>query len=147
MAEFLQMTFDKFIFKVKTGYLYTDYDYWVDIRDTVATVGVTDYLQKSNGDVALVEPVMPGKEVKKGDELGEIETIKVTLSLISPVAGRVSEVNPELEAHPELINSDPYGAGWICRIELVDPEWAKDGLLQAEAYMELMKGKIERKTE
>jgi glycine cleavage system H protein len=145
MAEFLQTTIDKFIFTVKVGYLYTDDDYWVDILGAVATVGVTDYLQKSNGDVAFFEPVAPGKEVKKGEELGEIETIKVTLSLISPVTGRVIEVNRELEAHPEFINSDPYGAGWICRIELADPEGAIDGFLQAEAYMELMKGKLERK--
>jgi glycine cleavage system H protein len=144
MAEFLETTFDKFIFKVKTGYFYTDDDYWVDIRDTVATVGVTDYLQKSNGDVAFVEPVTPGEEVKKGDELGEIETIKVTLNIISPVTGRVSEVNQALEAHPELINSEPYGAGWICRIELADPEVERSRLLSAETYMELMKGKLER---
>jgi len=144
MAEFLETTYDKFIFKVKTGCLYTDDDYWVNIQGTVATVGVTDYLQKSNGDVAFVEPVAPGKSVKRGEELGEIETIKVTLNLISPVTGRISEVNQALEAHPELINSDPYGAGWICRIELADPEGAIDGFLQAEAYMELMKGKIEK---
>ena len=144
MADFLETTFDKFIFKVRVGCLYTDEDYWVDIRGTVATVGLTDYLQKSNGDVAFVEPIAPGKEVRKGDEMGEIETIKVTLNLISPVTGKVIEVNQQLEAHPELINSEPYGAGWICRIELADPEGAKDGLLQAEAYMELMKVKIEK---
>ena len=144
MAEFLETTFDKFIFKVKTGYLYSADDYWVDIQDTVATVGLTDYLQKSSGDVAFVEASAVGKSVKKGEEMGEMETIKVTLNLISPVTGRVSEVNRELEAHPELINSDPYGAGWICRVELADPEGAKDGLLQAEAYMELMKVKIEK---
>jgi glycine cleavage system H protein len=142
MAEFLETTFDKFKFTVKTGYLYTEDDYWVDILGSVATVGVTDYLQKSNGDVAFVEPVAPGKEVKKGDELGEIETIKVTLNLISPVTGKVIEVNRELEAHPELINSDPYGTGWICRIELAGVEGAKDGFLQAEAYMELIKGRL-----
>ena len=144
MTEFLQTTFDKFIFKVKTGYLYTDDDYWVDIQGSVATVGVTDYLQKSNGDAAFVEPVAQGKSVKRGEDLGEIETIKVTLNLISPVTGRISEVNRELETHPEFINSDPYGAGWICRIELADPEGTKEGLLQAEAYMEIMKVKIER---
>jgi glycine cleavage system H protein len=144
MAGFVETTFDKFIFTVKVGYLYTDDDYWVDIRGAVATVGVTDYLQKSHGDVAFVKPVAPGMEVKKGEDLGEIETIKVTINLISPVTGRVSEINQELETHPELINSDPYGAGWICRIELADPEGTKDGFLQAEAYMELMKGKRER---
>ena len=146
MAEFIETTFDKFIFKIKTGYLYTNDDYWVDITGSVATVGVTDYLQKSSGDVAFVEPVAVGKSVKKGEELGELETIKVTLNLISPVTGKVIEVNQQLEAHPELINSDPYGAGWICRIELADPEGAKDGLLRAEAYMELMMGKLERQT-
>jgi glycine cleavage system H protein len=144
MAEFLETTFDKFIFKVKTGYLYTGDDYWVDTQGTVATVGLTDYLQKSSGDVAFVEPVAVGTSVKKGEELGEMETIKVTLNLIAPVTGKVIEVNQELEAHPELINSDPYGAGWICRIELADPEGVKDGFLQAEAYMELMKVKIEK---
>jgi glycine cleavage system H protein len=147
MAEFLETTFDKFKFTVKVGYLYTDDDYWLDIQGTVATVGVTDYLQKSNGDVAFVEPVAVGKFVKKGEELGEMETIKVTLNLISPVIGKVIEVNQQLEAHPELINSDPYGAGWICRIELADPVGAKDGFLQAEAYMEMMKGKLERQAE
>ena len=144
MTEFLETTFDKFIFTVKVGYLYTEDDYWVDMLGSVATVGVTDYLQKSNGDVAFVEPVAPGKSVKKGEELGEIETIKVTLNLISPVTGKVSEVNRELEAHPELINNDPYGAGWICRIELANPDREKEQLLQAEAYMELLKGKLKR---
>jgi len=144
MAEFLETTFDKFIFRVKVGSFYSEDDYWVDIDGRVATVGVADYLQKSNGDVAFIEPVAPGKQVIRGDELGEMETIKVTLNLLSPVSGKVTEVNSELEAHPELINNDPYGAGWICRIELDDSEEAKGHLMQAEAYMELMKGKIAR---
>ncbi len=144
MAEFLETTFDKFIFRVKVGSYYSEDDYWVDIDGRVATVGMTDYLQKSNGDVAFYEPVAPGRQVKKGEDLGELETIKVTLNLLSPVSGKVTEVNGELEAHPELINNDPYGAGWICRIELDDPEEAKGRLMQAKAYMELMKGKIAR---
>lgn len=144
MPEFLETTHDKFIFRVKTGCLYTEDEYWVDIKDAIATVGVTDYLQKSSGDVAFVEPVTPGKNVKKGEELGEMETIKTTMGLISPVAGRVIEINGELEARPELINDDPYGAGWICRIELAGPEEGKDGFLDAETYMEQLKGKLNR---
>jgi glycine cleavage system H protein len=144
MAEFLETTFDKFIFRVKVGSFYSEDDYWVDIDGRVATVGVTDYLQKLNGDVAFIEPVASGKQVKRGEELGEMETIKVTLNLLSPVSGKVTEVNGDLEAHPELINNDPYGAGWICRIELADPEGEKGRLLQAEAYMDIMKGKLER---
>ncbi len=144
MAEFLETTFDKFIFKVKKGYFYTEDDYWVDIQGDVATIGVTDYLQKSGGDVAFVEPVASGKVVGNGDELGEIETIKTTMGLISPVAGKVIEVNGELEAHPELINNDPYGAGWICRIELAEPGNATEQFLHAEQYLEFIKGKLEK---
>lgn len=144
MTDFLETTFDKFIFKVKVGDFYSENDCWVHFEDMNATVGVTDYLQKSSGDVAFLEPLLPGVDVVAGGKLGELETMKVTLELQSPVNGRVVAVNQELEAHPELINSDPYGAGWICRIELTDPEGEKSRLLQAEAYMELMKGKIER---
>jgi glycine cleavage system H protein len=144
MPEFLETTFDKFIFKVKVGAYYSEDDYWIDIDGPVATVGVTDYLQKSSGDVAFIEPAAKGKQVKRGDELGEVETIKVTLNLFSPVSGKIIEVNSELETHPDLINSDPYGAGWICRIELADLERETGSLLQADAYMELMKGKIAR---
>jgi len=144
MAEFLETTFDKFIFRVRVGSFYSEDDYWVDIDGRVATVGVTDYLQKLNGDVAFVEPVAPGKQIRKGEELGEVETIKVTLNLLSPVDGKIIEVNGELETHPELINNDPFGAGWICRIELADPEQEKGRLLEAEAYMDIMKGKLEK---
>ena len=144
MIEYLETTFDKFIFKVKVGNYYSENDFWVNIENRVATVGLTDYLQKSSGDVTFLEPSTPGCEIKEGDKLGELETMKVTIELQSPVSGRIIEANRDLEAHPELINSDPYGAGWICRIELADPEGEKSRLLKAETYMELMKGKIER---
>ena len=144
MPEFLETTHDKFIFKVKTGYFYTEDDYWVDIKDAIATVGVTDYLQKSGGDVAFVEPGAPGKVVEKGDELGEIETIKTTMGLVSPVAGKISEINEKLAAQPELINNDPYGEGWIYRIELADPGNAARHFLQAGQYLEFIKGKLEK---
>jgi glycine cleavage system H protein len=144
MAEYLETTFEKFIFRVKVGYLYSNEDFWVDIRGTIAKVGLTDFLQKSKGDVAFLETVEPGTLVKIGQELGKIETIKATLGIVSPVAGNVVEVNRELEGSPHLINSDPYGAGWICKIELIGAEGDRKALLQAESYMELMKQKIER---
>ena len=142
MAEFLETTFEKFIFRVKVGYLYSNEDFWADIEGKVATVGLADFLQKSKGDVAFLETVEPGTPVKRGQELGKIETIKATFGIISPVTGKVVEVNSELEASPHLINNDPYGAGWICKIELADPEVDKCELLQAESYMKLMKEKI-----
>ena len=144
MTEFLETTFEKFIFRVKVGYLYSKEDFWTDIRGKVATMGLTDFLQKSKGDVAFLETVEPGTPVKMGQELGKIETIKATFGIISPVTGQVIEVNSELEASPHLINSDPYGAGWICKIELTDSDEVKGELLQAESYMKLMRAKIER---
>ena len=144
MAEFLETTYEKFIFRVKVGYLYSNEDFWADMQGNMATVGLTDLLQKSKGDVAFLETVEPGTQVKIGQELGKIETIKSTFGIISPVTGKVVEVNPELEASPHLINNDPYGTGWICKIELADPEVDKRELLQAENYMKLMKEKIEK---
>jgi glycine cleavage system H protein len=140
--EFLETMFEKFIFKVKVGYFYSREDFWADVRDHTATVGLTDFLQKSKGDVAFLEIVQPGTTVNRGEEIGKIETIKATFGIISPVTGTVVEVNPEMEASPYLINNDPYGAGWIYKIELTDRENDKVEMLHAESYMELMKEKI-----
>src|SRR4030042_1399614 len=142
MGEFLEAAFEKFIFKVKVGYIYSREEFWADIQGNVATVGLTDFLQKSKGDVAFLETVEPGTVVKRGDEIGKIETIKATFGIISPVSGKVAEVNPEMDANPYLINHDPYGGGWIYRIELSNPEADKGQLLQASAYFENMKDKI-----
>ena len=142
MSEFLETSYEKFIFKVKAGYLYSQEEFWADFQDGTATVGLTDFMQKAKGDVAFLETVELGTVVKQGDELGKIETIKATFSIISPVSGKVSEVNPEMEASPHLINQDPYGAGWIYRIELSDLERDKAKLIDAQQYFEVMKGKI-----
>ena len=142
MGEFLETTYEKFIFKVKVGYLYSQEEFWVDIQGKVATMGLTDFLQKAKGDVAFLETVEPGVEIKRGQEIGKIETIKATFGIISPVSGKIAEVNPEMDASPYLINHDPYGAGWIYRIELSDPEADKAQLMEAKEYFEIMKGKI-----
>ena len=142
MGEFLETTYEKFIFKVKMGYLYSQEEFWANFQNGAATVGLTDFLQKAKGDVAFLETVEPGTEVKQGQEIGKIETIKATFGIISPVSGKVAEVNPEMDASPYLINHDPYGGGWIYRIELSNPEADKGQLLQASAYFENMKDKI-----
>jgi glycine cleavage system H protein len=108
----------------------------------MATMGLTDFMQKAKGDVAFLETVEPDVEVKRGQEIGKIETIKATFGIISPVSGKIAEVNPEMDASPYLINHDPYGAGWIYRIELTDAEGDKSSLLQAQDYFEYMKGKV-----
>ena len=142
MVDFLETTFEKFIFRVKMDLLYSSEDFWADLRDHMSTIGLTDFLQKSKGDVAFVETVKSGTPVHRDQEIGMIETIKSTFAIISPVTGKVVEVNADLETSPYLINNDPYGAGWIYKIEVTDPENDKVKLLHAESYMEVMKEKI-----
>ncbi len=144
MSEFLETTYEKFIFKVKVGCLYSQEEFWANFQNGEATVGLTDFMQKAKGDVAFLETVEPGTAVKRGDEIGKIETIKATFGIISPVSGKVTEVNPEIDASPFLINQDPYGAGWIYRIKLSDPEGDKVQLMEAQEYFEALKEKIAR---
>lgn len=147
MSEFLETTHDKFLFKVKTGLFYSRDDFWVKILDNNAVIGATDFLQKVRGDVAFLETANVNTTIRQGDEAGKIETIKATFDIISPVTGTIVEVNPQMESSPYLINQEPYGSGWIYRIQLTD--WASDkaALLQPESYFELMKGKLIQETE
>jgi glycine cleavage system H protein len=142
MEGFLETTHDKFIFRVKEGYLYLKEDFWVKVEGNSALVGISDFLQKARGDVAFLETVDAGYEVKQGEEIGTIETIKATFGIISPVTGLVMETNPKLESSPYLLNEDPYGEGWIYKIQTTRLEEDREGLLSAEGYMELMKEKI-----
>lgn len=147
MSEYLETTHDKFIFKVKTGLLYSKDDFWVEIQGDQAVVGVSDFLQKVRGDVAFLETAEVNSPVRQGEEAGKIETIKATFDIISPVSGTIIEINPEMESSPYLINQEPYGSGWIYRIQLTD--WVGDqvALLQPQPYFELMKAKIIQETE
>ncbi len=142
MAEFLETTYDKFVFKVKNGYYYSRQDFWADLQGNKAAIGVADFLQKAKGDVAFLEMVEVGTPVKQGEEAGKIETIKATFGILSPVSGTIVEVNEELDAASYLINEEPYGKGWIYRVEVTDFESVRKDLLQAEEYFELMKKKI-----
>jgi glycine cleavage system H protein len=142
MDGYIETTYDKFILRVRTDCLFTRDDFWARVDGKPATVGIADFRQKTNGDVVALEMAKPGTEAKQGQELGMIETIKATVGILSPVTGKVVEVNPELAAKPFLINEDPYGAGWIYRIEMTDLESDRVGLLGAGAYFELMKGRI-----
>lgn len=142
MGEFLETTYDKFVFKVRKGYFYSRDDFWAGVDGSVASIGVSDFLQKSKGDVAFLETAEVGTTVSQGREIGKIETIKATFGILSPVSGKVIEVNPELDSSSYLINEDPYGAGWIYRIELSDLESDRKGLIEDGAYLELVKQKI-----
>lgn len=143
MGEYLQFTFEKFIFKVKKRYYYHSNDCWAKIENHEALVGISDYLQKSSGDAAFFEIKEVGTSVKQGEELGNLETFKTVINLISPVTGVIKKVNEKLQEKPELINEDPYDSAWMAVIETSDWEKDKENLLDADKYFELMKKKIE----
>jgi glycine cleavage system H protein len=141
--EFLETTVDKFVFRVKCDCWYSESGVWVHLEDGSARVGVSDYLQQASGDVAFVDVRPAGTVLAAGDELAGIETIKAILSVQSPVAGTVHQVNEALEESPELINEAPYGDGWLAILEPRDWEADRANLLDAERYLEVMRAQAQ----
>ena len=139
MVEFLEYRLDKFTFRVAADRLYSPAGVWARAKGERVTVGVSDFFQQRNGDVAFADVVPVGTAVASGDELATIETIKVDVELPAPVSGVVSAINEALELEAEVINQDPYGEGWLAVIEASD--WPAEGaqLLSPEAYLTLMK--------
>ena len=111
---------------------YTCEHEWVEVAGNVGAVGITDYAQNSLGDIVFVDAPKAGTKVEKGAVFGSVESVKAVSDLYSPVTGTVTEVNEELHASPEKINSDAHGA-WIIKVELADPAEA-DSLLSAADY-------------
>jgi glycine cleavage system H protein len=146
-GEFWEVTYDKFIFRVRKGYLYHAGECWAKAEGGIVTVGLTDFLQKTAGDVAFLEAPEMGAEVPRGGDAGVIETIKSTIILISPVTGVIREINAALEERPELINEDPYGEGWIFKLAPTDWERDKKELMNDEAYLPVMEEKIKKEME
>lgn len=115
--------------------LYSRSHEWARIENGVAVVGITHFAQDQLGDLTYVELPEAGASVAAGAEMGSVESVKAASELYSPVSGEVAEVNAELAASPELINQEPYGAGWMLKVKLAsDPE----GLLSAAEYEELV---------
>jgi glycine cleavage system H protein len=108
---------------------------YIHIEGNVGTIGITDYAQKELGDVVFVELPQVDTELEAGDELGSIESVKAVSELFSPVSGVVVEVNEALRDNPALVNTDPWGDGWMIRIKLSDATEA-DELMSAEEYEE-----------
>ncbi len=106
-----------------------------DEKEGVGMIGITDYAQKELGDVVFVELPQVGSELDAADELGSIESVKAVSELFSPVSGEVVEINEALADKPELVNTDPYGDGWMIKMRLSDPS-EMDGLMTAEEYEE-----------
>ena len=108
---------------------------WSLGKTDLVRVGLTDYLQQRNGDVAFVHPKAPGTKLAAGDDFAEMETIKATLDLLSPIAGEIVEVNSALETTPEIINQDPYGKGWVAVIKAENWEIDRTKLLEPQAIL------------
>ena len=108
---------------------------YVHVEGETGTVGITDYAQKELGDVVFVELPQVGSQLEMGDELGSIESVKAVSELFSPVSGEVVEVNEALAEKPELVNTDPYGDGWMIKVRLSEPDEV-DELMTAEDYEE-----------
>ena len=117
--------------------LYTKEHEWVRVEDSEAVVGVTDYAQQQLGDVVYVELPESGTEVVKGDTFGVVESVKAVSDLYCPLSGTVTEINEALVDKPELVNQEPYGSGWMIKIELSD-EAELDGLLSAREYEQIV---------
>ena len=109
---------------------------WVRVEGQEAVIGISDYAQSELNDVVYVEVPEVGDVLEKGEELGSVESVKAASELYAPVSGKVIAINEKLEDTPELVNSAPFGEGWLVRIQLADPQEIDD-LLDAQAYQAL----------
>jgi len=135
--DFLKLTVDKFTFRFATDRYYHPEGVWaLPEEDNRVRIGLSDFAQQSNGDVAFAEVKPVGTAVAFGEEVASIETIKANVFVPAPVSGTVVEVNPALEVRPEVINEDPYGEGWLAVIAADDWEADRARLLDAKAYLE-----------
>jgi glycine cleavage system H protein len=114
-------------------YRYTKQHEWIDVKDGVGTIGITDYAQHELGDVVFVELPKPGAKVESGKSFGTVESVKAVSEIYAPVSGEVVEANASLEATPETLNSDPHGAAWLIRIDVANQSEV-DQLMDVKAY-------------
>ena len=116
---------------------YTKDHEWVKIDGDVATIGITEFAQRELGDIVYVDITSKGKEVGKEEVFGTVEAVKTVSDLFMPLTGTVTEINPALDSQPELVNTDPYGEGWMVKISIKDASEAST-LLSADAYQSLI---------
>ncbi|GKS58668.1 glycine cleavage system H protein [Nitrospira sp.] len=115
---------------------------WVRVNGSQATLGISDYAQDALGDIVFIDLPKAGTTISSGQQIGEVESTKTTSSIFSPVSGTIAKVNGDLKDHPEAVNSDPYGKGWMVVIELSDPTQV-DALMtsaQYDAFLAKQKG-------
>lgn len=116
---------------------YTKDHEWVSVEGNVATIGITDFAQGELGDIVYVEVETEGETLDNEEVFGSVEAVKTVSDLFMPLSGEIVEFNSELEANPELVNTDPYGKGWMIKIEISDSS-ELNNLLDAAAYTDLV---------
>ncbi|MBR2947728.1 MAG: glycine cleavage system protein GcvH [Bacteroidales bacterium] len=116
---------------------YTKDHEWVKIDGDIATVGITDYAQDQLGDIVFVDIQTMGETLEREEIFGAIEAVKTVADAFMPLSGEIIEVNEELEAEPQAVNSDPYGKGWMIKIKISNPAEVEE-LLDAEGYLALI---------
>lgn len=116
---------------------YTKEHEWANFKDNEVIIGITDYAQSQLGDIIFIEFPEIGDEVNAGDSFGEVEAVKTVSELYAPVTGTILEVNENLEDSADLVNSDPYGDGWLIKIKPTNLN-EKDDLMKSAAYKELI---------
>ncbi|WP_247233649.1 glycine cleavage system protein GcvH [Telluribacter sp. SYSU D00476] len=112
---------------------YTKDHEWIRLEGDIAVVGITDHAQNELGDIVYVDVTTVGETLSINDVFGSVEAVKTVSDLFLPVSGEILELNPVLDAAPETVNNDPYGAGWMIRLQVSDPSEV-DGLMSAEEY-------------
>lgn len=116
---------------------YTKDHEWIRLEGDVATIGITDFAQHELGDIVYVEIETVGQELNAGDVFGTVEAVKTVSDLYLPVNGSITEVNPKLNANPELVNTDPYGEGWMVKMKVTSTADVNE-LMDAAAYQSLV---------
>ena len=121
--------------KIIEGLYYTKTEEWLRVEGDVGTVGVTDYAQDQLGDIVYLEEAEKGRKVKQGEEFTAVESVKAATDISAPISGEIIEVNEKATEDSSLMNSDPYGEGWVAKIKIENPDELKN-IMDDKAYTE-----------
>ena len=139
----LEVTVDKFTFRFPKELSYSEAGLWIRQEGNLFRLGLSDFAQQRDGDIAFANLMPRGTVLAVDDEIASIETVKVNISLPSPVKGKILEINSGLQESPEWINQDPYGKGWMAVVEPEGPNAQPMEVLDAQSYLDLAKHQAE----
>ena len=141
-SEYLIVTHDKFEFRIPVvDYVFNENDVWARVSDSVARVGISDYMQQKLTDISFFDPPKVDGVVEQFGELGSLESAKAVFEIIAPVSGAVTAINPAVIDNPGLVNEDPYGGGWLVEMKLTGWPQDQELLLDPASYAEIVKRK------